>query len=68
MQLQLERGVPIDDAPSPERNFDDLAMSLKRADVISYTDAHLAERSWATMEVSRPYKFVLKADSVAVRD
>jgi hypothetical protein len=61
-QLQLERGVPIDDAPSPERNIDDLAMALKRADVVSYTDAHLAERSWATMEVSRHDIHVLRAD------
>jgi hypothetical protein len=68
MQLQLERGVPTEDAPSPERNTDDLAMALKRADVVTYTDAHLAERSWATMEVSRPYNYVLKADFLAVRD
>jgi len=52
MQLQLERGVPIDDVPSPAPDLDDLAMVFKRADVVSYTDAHLAERSWATMEVS----------------
>jgi hypothetical protein len=52
MQLQLERGVPIDHVSSSEANIDDLAMALKRADVVSYTDAHLAERSWATMEVS----------------
>jgi len=68
MQLQLERGVPIDDAPSPQRNIDDLAMALKRADVISFTDAYLTERSWATMEVSRPYTSVLKTDFLAVRD
>jgi hypothetical protein len=53
MQLQLERGIPLENVHHSERNTDDLAMALKRADVISYTDAHLAERSWATMEVSR---------------
>jgi hypothetical protein len=62
MQLQLERGLTIDDAPSPERNIDDLTMAIKRADVISYTDAHLAERPWAMMEVSRPHIHVLRAD------
>jgi len=56
MQLQLERGVPIDDVPTPVPDLDDLAMAVKRADVISYTDAHLAERSWATMEVTRPHR------------
>ena len=55
MQLQLERGVPIDNTPSAHRNIDDLAIAVKRAEVISYMDAHLAERSWATMEVSRPF-------------
>jgi hypothetical protein len=54
-QLQLERGIPIDTVSSPDRNTDDLAMALKRADAVSYTDAHLAERSWAMMEVSWPY-------------
>ena len=62
MQLQLERGVPIDNVSSSEANIDDLAMALKRADAVSYTDAHLAERSWATMEVSRPDIQVPKAD------
>jgi len=61
MQLQLERGVPIDDFPSPAPDLDDLAMVFKRADLVSYTDAHLAERSWATMEVSRPL-VAIKAD------
>lgn len=54
MQLQLERGVPIHNTPSAHPDIDDLAIAFKRAEVISYTDAHLAERSWATMEVSRP--------------
>jgi hypothetical protein len=61
-QLQLERGIPIDTVSSPDRNTDDLAMALKRADAVSYTDAHLAERSWAMMEVSRPDIHVPKAD------
>jgi hypothetical protein len=54
--------VPIDNVSSSEANIDDLAMALKRADAVSYTDAHLAERSWAMMEVSRPDIHVPKAD------
>ena len=53
MQLQLERGVSLNEAPPSEREAGDLEMLLKRAEVVSYTDAYLAERSWATMEVSR---------------
>jgi hypothetical protein len=51
MQLQLERGVPIGRPPSSKPQLDDLDVAIKRAEVISYTDAHLSERSWATMEV-----------------
>lgn len=53
MQLQLERGIAIENAPNPERTVDDLQMAIRRAEVISYTDAHLSERSWATIEVRR---------------
>jgi hypothetical protein len=62
MQLQLERGLPLDEISPPKGHIDDLAMALKRADMVSYTDAHLAERSWSTMEVSRPDIHVLRAD------
>jgi len=67
VQLQLERGIPIDNTPSADRNIDDLSMAVKRAEVISYTDAHLTERSWATMEVSQPIN-ILEADKSVVRN
>jgi hypothetical protein len=51
-QLQLERGVPIRDTHMSSNGLSDLNSAVKRAEVLSYTDAHLDQRSWATMEVS----------------
>lgn len=51
MQLQLERGVPIEKAPAAECRPQDFKTVVKRAEVNSYADAHLAERPWAVMEV-----------------
>lgn len=51
-QLQLERGVPIADIHGSNDDLTDLTSATKRAELISYTDAHLSQRSWATMEVS----------------
>jgi len=51
-QLQLERGVPIPNTHGSDDDLKDLASATKRAEVISYTDAHLGQRPWATMEVS----------------
>jgi hypothetical protein len=54
MQLQLERGHPVEESTSaPQRDLEDLYTAMKRADMISYSDAHIGERSWAMMEVSK---------------
>lgn len=52
-QLQLERGVPISNLHEVnDDHHQDLESAVKRAEVISYTDSHLSQRTWATMEVS----------------
>jgi len=51
-QLQLERGVPIPNTHGSDDDLKGLASATKRAEVISYTDSHLSQRTWATMEVS----------------
>lgn len=68
MQLQLERGVPVETPPASINHLEDLGKAIKRAELVSYTDAHLAERSWATMEVRRPSPSVTKADLIVVGD
>jgi hypothetical protein len=58
MQLQLEMGHFSDlkeSTPTPktsaQANTAGLDEVVKRAEVLSYTDAYLDERSWAVMEV-----------------
>jgi hypothetical protein len=66
-QLQLERGVPVRDVHISKNDVPDLDSAVKRAEVLSYTDAHLDQRSWAIMEVSLSEKPVANQSDVRSR-